>query len=123
VVFAQLIVDGKSYGVKSFLVQLRDPVTFALRPGINIGDCGAKMVLPRASPPCCKRSTLTTVALAADRCRPRQGRHGIDNGFIQFTNVRIPRTNMLMKHTQVCAMRMHIIVPVALGAYNWQQPA
>lgn len=33
---------------------------------------------------------------------PRQGRHGIDNGFIQFTNVRIPRTNMLMKHTQVC---------------------
>lgn len=29
------------------------------------------------------------------------GRDGIDNGWIQFTNVRIPREYMLMKHTQV----------------------
>ena len=32
---------------------------------------------------------------------PPQGRHNIDNGWIQFTNVRIPRGNMLMKHTKV----------------------
>lgn len=41
-------------------------------PGIVIGDIGAKM-----------------------------GRHGTDNGWIQFTNVRIPRSHMLMKHTKV----------------------
>ena len=72
VVFAQLIIRGKRYGTKSFVVQLRDPKTYTLMPGINIGDIGKKM-----------------------------GRDGIDNGWIQFTNVRIPRTNMLMKHTKV----------------------
>lgn len=30
-----------------------------------------------------------------------QGRDGIDNGYIQFTNVRIPRSYMLQKHTKV----------------------
>ncbi|KAF9103948.1 fatty-acyl coenzyme A oxidase [Mortierella sp. GBA35] len=72
VCFAQLIVRGKRYGTKSFVVQLRDTRTYTLMPGINIGDIGKKM-----------------------------GRDGIDNGWIQFTNVRIPRTNMLMKHTKV----------------------
>jgi len=73
-VFAQLIVDNKKYGVKPFIVQLRNNSDYSLRPGINIGDCGAKM-----------------------------GRHGIDNGWIQFTNVRISRDWMLARHTQVDA--------------------
>ncbi|KAF9215863.1 fatty-acyl coenzyme A oxidase [Podila verticillata] len=72
VVFAQLIVRGKRYGTKSFVVQLRDTHTYTLMPGVNIGDIGKKM-----------------------------GRDGIDNGWIQFTNVRVPRMNMLMKHTKV----------------------
>ncbi|KAL9937191.1 hypothetical protein V8E36_003600 [Tilletia maclaganii] len=71
-VFAQLIVNGKKYGTKTFIVPLRDPKSYELLPGINVGDIGKKM-----------------------------GRDGIDNGFIQFTNVRIPRAYMLMKHTQV----------------------
>ncbi|PWN52557.1 acyl-CoA oxidase [Violaceomyces palustris] len=71
-VFAQLVVKGKKHGTKTFVVPLRDPKTFNLLPGINIGDIGKKM-----------------------------GRDGIDNGYIQFTNVRIPRAFMLMKHTQV----------------------
>lgn len=71
-VFARLIVKGVDHGVKSFVVQLRDPRTFSLMPGINIGDIGKKM-----------------------------GRDGIDNGWIQFTHVRIPRSHMLMKHTKV----------------------
>ncbi|KAK0525336.1 fatty-acyl coenzyme A oxidase [Tilletia horrida] len=71
-VFAQLYVKGKRYGTKTFMVPLRDPKSYQLLPGINIGDIGKKM-----------------------------GRDGIDNGFIQFTNVRIPRAYMLMKHTQV----------------------
>ncbi|KAI7869392.1 acyl-CoA dehydrogenase/oxidase C-terminal [Spinellus fusiger] len=71
-VFAQLIVKNKCYGSKCFVVQLRDPKTYDTLTGINIGDLGKKM-----------------------------GRDGIDNGWIQFTNVRIPRGNMLMKHTKV----------------------
>ncbi|KAG0190177.1 fatty-acyl coenzyme A oxidase [Apophysomyces sp. BC1034] len=71
-VFAQLIVKGKRYGTKCFVVPLRDPKTYRNLPGINIGDIGKKM-----------------------------GRDGIDNGWIQFTNVRIPRGYMLMKHTKV----------------------
>ncbi|GAA5973030.1 hypothetical protein JCM8115_005984 [Rhodotorula mucilaginosa] len=71
-VFAQLIVKGKYHGVKTFMVPLRNPKTYQLLPGIAIGDIGKKF-----------------------------GRDGIDNGWIQFTNVRIPREYMLMKHTQV----------------------
>ena len=61
-VFANLIVNGKRYGVKPFVVPLRDPVTFKLYPGVDIGDCGAKM-----------------------------GRNGIDNGWMTFSSVRVPR--------------------------------
>lgn len=46
--------------------------TFTTLPGITIGDIGKKM-----------------------------GRDGIDNGYIQFTYVRVPRAYMLQKHTQV----------------------
>lgn len=43
-VFAQLIVKGKCYGTKCFVVPLRDPKTYNTLPGINIGDIGKKMV-------------------------------------------------------------------------------
>jgi acyl-CoA oxidase len=43
-----------------------------LLPGVTIGDIGAKM-----------------------------GRQGLDNGWLQFTHVRIPRENMLMKWAKV----------------------
>ncbi|AOW06967.1 YALI0F10857p [Yarrowia lipolytica CLIB122] len=72
VVFARLIVKGKDYGVKTFVVQLRNINDHSLKVGISIGDIGKKM-----------------------------GRDGIDNGWIQFTNVRIPRQNLLMKYTKV----------------------
>ncbi|SCU97851.1 LAMI_0F11760g1_1 [Lachancea mirantina] len=71
-VYARLIVEGKDYGVKTFVVPLRDPETFQLLPGIFIGDIGAKM-----------------------------GRDGIDNGWIQFKNVVIPREFMLSRFTKV----------------------
>jgi len=70
--FAQMWVLGKCYGTKTFIVPLRDPRTFQTLPGITIGDIGKKM-----------------------------GRDGIDNGYIQFTYVRVPRSYMLQKHTQV----------------------
>ncbi|GMM34732.1 acyl-CoA oxidase [Saccharomycopsis crataegensis] len=70
-VYARLIVKGKDYGVKTFIVQLRD-VDHHLIPGVSIGDIGAKM-----------------------------GRQGIDNGWIQFTNVKIPKNFMLQKYVQI----------------------
>ncbi|CUM65898.1 uncharacterized protein PRCAT00003548001 [Priceomyces carsonii] len=72
-VYARLIVSGKDYGVKTFVVALRDS-NHDLMPGVSIGDIGAKM-----------------------------GRDGIDNGWIQFSNVRIPRYNMLQKYCKVSA--------------------
>ncbi|KAI8909610.1 acyl-CoA dehydrogenase/oxidase C-terminal [Gorgonomyces haynaldii] len=88
-VYANLIVKGKSYGPKTFIVQLRDPKTFQLMPGVVCGDIGAKM-----------------------------GRHGIDNGWIQFTHVRIPRSHMLMKHAKVKADGTVIQPPLQQLAYG-----
>lgn len=70
-VYARLIVDGKDYGVKTFVVPLRDS-NHDIMPGVSVGDIGAKM-----------------------------GRDGIDNGWIQFSNVRIPRFFMLQKFCKV----------------------
>lgn len=71
VVFARLIVKGKDHGVKTFVVPLRDS-NHNIWPGVAIGDIGEKM-----------------------------GRDGIDNGWIQFSNVEIPREYMLSKFTKV----------------------
>ncbi|KAJ2289942.1 fatty-acyl coenzyme A oxidase, partial [Coemansia sp. RSA 2706] len=88
-VYAQLIVGGKRYGTKTFVVQLRDTKTFELMPGVNIGDLGKKM-----------------------------GRDQIDNGWIRFTHVRIPRSHMLMKHTKVLRSGEVIEPPLAQLAYG-----
>lgn len=72
VVYARLIVKGKDYGVKTFIVPLRDVSSFQLLPGIVIGDIGKKM-----------------------------GRDGIDNGWIQFKQVVIPREYMLSRFVKV----------------------
>lgn len=70
-IYARLIIDGKDYGVKTFVVPLRDS-NHQLMPGVSIGDIGSKM-----------------------------GREGVDNGWIQFSSVRIPRFFMLQKFCKV----------------------
>ncbi|KAF0975399.1 hypothetical protein FDP41_005393 [Naegleria fowleri] len=65
-VFARLILKGKDYGVHAFLCPIRDQETGKLMPGVIAGDCGDKI-----------------------------GLHGIDNGFLEFTNVRVPYDNLL----------------------------
>jgi acyl-CoA oxidase len=71
VIFANLLVKGKDYGIHAFIVPLRSSNN-TTQPGVIINDCGDKM-----------------------------GAQGIDNGMIMFRNVRIPRTNLLDKVTQV----------------------
>jgi acyl-CoA oxidase len=72
VVFARLLIDGEDKGIHSFVVQIRSLEDASPMPGISVGDCGAKM-----------------------------GRNGLDNGWIRFDHVRIPRENMLMKWAKV----------------------
>lgn len=72
VVFAQLYIDGKQYGVHAFLVEIRDKKDHTVKNGIVIGDCG-----------------------------PKNGLNGIDNGFLIFKNVRVPLANMLDKFATV----------------------
>lgn len=86
--FARLIIDEKDYGVHSFLVQLRDRDGNIL-PGITIGDCGKKM-----------------------------GRDGIDNGWLQFNNVRVPRSQMLQKWAKVSREGVYSQPPKAQLAYG-----
>ncbi|WP_235946550.1 acyl-CoA dehydrogenase family protein [Flavobacterium silvaticum] len=70
-VFAKLIIDGKDYGVNTFVVPLRD-TSGNILDGIEIGDCGRKM-----------------------------GLNGVDNGTIRFHNVTIPKENMLDRFASV----------------------
>lgn len=72
VVWAQLITNGEDHGPHAFIVPLRDRKNHLPLPGITIGDCGKK-----------------------------EGQDGIDNGFILFDNVRIPKDNMLNRLSDV----------------------
>ncbi|RHZ59339.1 hypothetical protein Glove_364g39 [Diversispora epigaea] len=88
VVMARLIIDKKDYGIHSFLVQLRGEGHKPL-PGIEIGDIG-----------------------------PKLGYNNIDNGFLRFNKVRIPRTNMLMKFSKVSSSGIYSTPPHAKIVYN-----
>ena len=71
-VFAQLITpDGKGHGVHCFVVPIRDDEGNDL-PGVTTSDCHYKGGLP-----------------------------GVDNGRIQFDQVRVPRENLLNKYADV----------------------
>lgn len=72
ILFARLIVKGEDHGIQMFVVQLRDMETHKVLPNISIGDCGEKM-----------------------------GRHGVPNGWIQFSSHRIPRDQLLARFVQV----------------------
>ncbi|NLB47523.1 MAG: acyl-CoA dehydrogenase, partial [Microbacteriaceae bacterium] len=73
VVFAQLITNGVNHGVHAFMVPIRTP-DGQMMPGIGSEDDGVK-----------------------------GGLNGIDNGRLHFTNVRIPRTNLLNRYGDVAA--------------------
>ena len=74
VVFAQLVTQGVNHGVHGFYVDLRDPDTKEFLPGVGGEDDGIK-----------------------------GGLNGIDNGRLHFTNVRVPRTNLLNRYGDVAA--------------------
>jgi len=57
IIWAQLTIKGKKYGVHPFAIPIRDKSTMKVLDGVLIRDCGAKF-----------------------------GLHGIDNGAIGFVN-------------------------------------
>lgn len=71
VVQAQLYINGKHYGVQTFIVRIRDDDHIPCE-GIHVGDIGSKF-----------------------------GFNSTDNGFVKFTNYRIPRENILSRYVQV----------------------
>jgi acyl-CoA oxidase len=73
VVFAQLVVGDRSYGVHAFLVPIRDE-TGKPMPGVRIEDCG-----------------------------PKAGLNGVDNGRLWFSGVRVPREALLNRYADVAS--------------------
>ncbi|VDK45681.1 unnamed protein product [Cylicostephanus goldi] len=66
------MIDGKNYGPHSFIAQIRDLETHKPLKGVTVGDIGPKMAYDSS-----------------------------DNGFLRLDHYRIPRMNMLMKHSRV----------------------
>ncbi|WP_129782842.1 acyl-CoA dehydrogenase [Promicromonospora panici] len=73
-VFAQLITNGVDHGVHCFYVPIRDPQTMEFLSGVGGEDDDQK-----------------------------GGLNGIDNGKLYFTNVRVPRRDLLARYGQVAA--------------------
>lgn len=88
IVVAQLYIDDQPLGVHLFVMQVRDEQTHNPLPGIDIGDIGKKI-----------------------------GLQGVNNGYLGLTNVRIPRTNMLMKNAKVLPDGTFVKSPVSQLAY------
>mmetsp|Transcript_39711 Transcript_39711/g.64460 ORF Transcript_39711/g.64460 Transcript_39711/m.64460 type:complete len:697 (-) Transcript_39711:741-2831(-) len=71
VLYAQLVIDGKEYGLHVFFLQLRDENLLPL-PGIEVGDLGTKM-----------------------------GENEVDIGYLRLKDVRVPRKHMMEKRQHV----------------------
>jgi acyl-CoA oxidase len=72
IVMAKLVIGQHDHGIHAFIVQLRCLRTHKSLPGVECGDLGRKY-----------------------------GYDVIDNGYVRFHKLRIPRQNMLMRFAQV----------------------
>lgn len=89
VVVAQLHTKGQCHGIHPFVVQLRDEETWMPMPGIKIGEIG-----------------------------PKLGMKTVNNGYLGFEKVRIPRKNMLMKNVKVLKDGTYVKAPSSLLTYG-----
>ena len=71
-VMARLVIKGKDLGPQAFMVQIRDPETHEVMPGVEIGDIGSKL-----------------------------GYNTKDNGFARFNRVQLPLDSLLGKYISV----------------------
>ena len=90
IVMARLITPrGEDKGPHAFVVQIRSNEDHATMPGVTAGDIGPKM-----------------------------GYNAVDNGFLRFDHVRVPRRAMLMKHSSMSKDGTYTPPPVAKAAYG-----
>lgn len=89
VVMARLFTKGVDHGVHPFVVQIRNNQNHEPLPGCTIGDIGNKM-----------------------------GYNAVDNGFLRFDHVRVPRRAMLMGHSRVETDGTYVPPPVAKVSYG-----
>merc|ERR1719453_2860766 len=89
VVFAQLLVGGKSHGVFGFFMQFRDE-NGDLMPGVEIGEIG-----------------------------PKVGPSETNIGYARFTYVRVPRFNMFSKYAKVERDGQFIAAPPKLSKFKY----
>lgn len=89
VVVAQLYTQGQCHGIHPFIVQLRDEETHEPLAGIKIGEIGTKL-----------------------------GMNATNNGYLGFTNVRIPRNHMLMKNNKVLKDGTYVKSPSSKLTYG-----
>ena len=99
-----MIVNGQSYGVNAFLCRIRDQESHAPLRGLEVGDIG-----------------------------PKYGYKDKDNGYMIFTNFRIPRTSLLSRFVSLdkegnlniqgdpkVAYSTMLFVRISLINYTWK---
>ncbi|KAL3130658.1 hypothetical protein ABBQ38_008049 [Trebouxia sp. C0009 RCD-2024] len=84
ILMARLFSKGKDYGMHAFITQIRDLETHKPLPGVTIGDIG-----------------------------PKFGYNGVDNGFLRFKYVPLPRENMMMRYATISAEGDYVPPPPA----------
>lgn len=89
VVFAQLIIGGKNYGMHGFMVQFRDDEG-RLMPGVEVGEMGPKI-----------NADNTNI------------------GYARFTYVRVPRFNMFARYQQVTREGEYVAPPRNLSKFRY----
>lgn len=61
---------------------------------------------------------LTYIGVEIGEIGPKLGMKGVNNGFLGFDNVRVPRKNMLMKNAKVLEDGTYVKAPSALLTYG-----
>mmetsp|Transcript_109874 Transcript_109874/g.309888 ORF Transcript_109874/g.309888 Transcript_109874/m.309888 type:complete len:725 (+) Transcript_109874:77-2251(+) len=88
-VYAQLIIDGRNFGVHGFMVQFRDD-SGNLMPGVEVGEMGPKI-----------NADNTNI------------------GYARFTHVRVPRFNMFARYQHVTREGEYVAPPRALNKFRY----
>ena len=131
VVLARLITRGKDHGIHTFIVQIRSLKDHTPLPGtvhahvwvimsshklatfgiiaLQFTTCNCHplplpppLSLPLSLPlPLSPSPSPDSAGVKVGDVGPKFGYFGVDNGYLELRNVRIPRDQMLMKYTKV----------------------
>lgn len=107
IVMAQLVIDGKNYGMHAFITPLRDMLTHQPLSGkltVRLWWWRNPAVIINAALNC----TSVFTGIEIGDINTKFGYENMDNGFLRFNQYRIPRKNMLMKYAKVVENSVHV---------------